>query len=196
MAAVCSGTMHTWEGKLIQIVVACLWYTEMHFPPKKCCLILEIRKLKLEVAAIRINANIKWNNLSCLRQPMQAQNFTKYAIWRLKTYRKQWRNKWLLYFQPELKTLPSFAQTSKLFFYILSMNLIPYYNYNKVYNKAIIQSIGLRKIVAHKQILEQFVLSNGLPWWITRFRHISLRGETFCCIWKITVLQKTFSQRL
>jgi len=32
-----------------------------------------------------------------------------------------------------------------------------------VYNKAIIQSIGLRKIVAYKQILEQFVLSNGLP---------------------------------
>ena len=57
LAALCSGTMHTWEGKLIQIVVACLWHTEMHFPPKKCCLILEIVKLKLEVAAMRMKSN-------------------------------------------------------------------------------------------------------------------------------------------
>ena len=46
---------------------------------------------------------------------------TKHDIWRLKTYRKQWRNKWLLYFQPELKASPSFARMSKLYF-ILSMN--------------------------------------------------------------------------
>jgi len=29
----------------------------MHFPPKKCCLILEIIKLKLEVAAMRMKSN-------------------------------------------------------------------------------------------------------------------------------------------
>jgi len=31
----------------------------MHFPPKKCCLILEIIKLKLEVAAMQMNEKLK-----------------------------------------------------------------------------------------------------------------------------------------
>ena len=48
-----------------------------------------------------------------------------------------------------------------LFYTVHELNSL--LQYNKVYNKAIIQSIGLRKMVAHKQILEQFVLSNGLP---------------------------------
>ena len=72
-------------------------------------------------------------------------------------------------------------------------------NINRITTKCTIKPLfKVRKIVAHKQILEQFVLSNGLHYWITRFRHISLTwvAKHFVVSEKLLYYKKTFSQRL